>query len=70
MHRRSVLSLFLLPMIAHAGWRRENHDACARIDARLDQIEARRRAGFGAREGRRLQAQREKLEAQRRQLCR
>lgn len=70
MKRRTLLALLLLGPPALAGWRRENRDECARLDARLKELEAQRRMGYTAKQGRRLEAQREKLAQKRREQCR
>lgn len=66
----SSLSWWVFFSPAHADWRRDNKDECARIDARLVEIATKRRAGYGAEQGRRLQTQREELEKKRREKCR
>lgn len=70
MDRRAFLATLLLASTALAGRRSDNPEQCARIDRRLRDIESERRAGYSAKRGRKLQAQREKLESQRRQDCR
>lgn len=70
MDRRAFLATLLLATTARAGRRSDNPEHCARIDQRLRNIESQRRAGYSAKRGRRLQAQREKLESRRRQDCR
>jgi hypothetical protein len=70
MDRRSLLTLLLVSPAALAGWRRDNKEKCARIDARLKDIERRRRMGYSAKEGRKQVEQREKLRATRREECR
>lgn len=67
---RRLLSLMLLAWPATALARHENMEECAKLDARLRDISSRRRAGYGAAQGRKLQAQREKLEERRRKNCR
>jgi hypothetical protein len=70
-NRRSILQLcLLLPIAAAAGRRRDNKEACARLDDRLGTIESKRRAGYTAKQGRQLQAQREATEQKRREMCR
>ncbi|CAG0937920.1 hypothetical protein GPROT2_00061 [Gammaproteobacteria bacterium] len=69
MDRRIFLVTVLLAAPAFAGRRSENREQCARIDQRLGDIEAERRAGYTAKRGRKLQAQRQKLEEQRRKSC-
>ncbi len=78
--QRAVLSLIAILCMAvsaafttsaaRADWRRDNAEACARIDSRLQAIEAQRRLGYTPKRGRQLQAEREKLMARRRELCR
>lgn len=73
MNRRLIclMSLsMLLTAPAMAEWRHENPEECAKLDARLREIDSRRRAGYSAAQGRQLQAQREKLEQRRRKICR
>ncbi len=70
MNRRALLSMLLLAPPAFAAWRRDNKEQCGRIDAQLKDIETQRRAGYTPKQGRRLEAQREKLTQQRRELCR
>jgi hypothetical protein len=55
---------------AHAEWRRDNREACAKLDDRLKDIENRRRAGYTAKQGRTLATKREAIEQQRREKCR
>jgi hypothetical protein len=78
MDRRVFLSILvsccvgaeLLSRPAIAAWRRDNKDECARVDDGLKEIEARRRAGYTAKQGRRLLERRAKLEQKRREKCR
>lgn len=70
MKRRSLLLALLVAPAAVAGWRRDNAELCARIDAKLKDIEAQRRIGYTPKRGRALQARREQLTAQRRERCR
>jgi len=70
MDRRWFLALVWLTTAAAAEWRRDNKDECARLDEKLKDIENQRRAGYTPKQGRRLQAQREKLEEKRREKCR
>ena len=70
MDRRLFLGLLLLVTPAVAEWRRDNKDECGRLDEKLKDIENQRRIGYTAKQGRRLQARREKLEEQRREKCR
>jgi hypothetical protein len=53
-----------------AGHRRDNRDACERLDNKLRAIESKRRAGYTAKQGRQLQTQRETAERKYRELCR
>jgi hypothetical protein len=70
MRRRLLLQLCLLaPVAAAAGRRRDNPEACQRLDARLRAIESQRRAGYTAKQGRQLQAKREELARKRREEC-
>lgn len=69
MNRRLLLGL-LLSAPALAGRRRENREACDRIDRRLQEIESQRRAGYSAKQGRKLATRRDELERSRRELCR
>jgi hypothetical protein len=64
------LGLMLLSAPVAADWRRDHKDECGRIDAKLKDIETQRRIGYTPKQGRRLQAQREKLELKRREQCR
>ena len=50
--------------------RRDDEEECARIAARLRDIARQRRAGYNARQGRRLQARRDELEQRQREKCR
>jgi hypothetical protein len=69
MDRRLFLGLFIsLP--AAAAWRRDNREKCARIDERLKDVDSQRRAGYTAKQGRRLRERRDKLERTRREMCR
>jgi hypothetical protein len=68
-HRRTFLAL-LLSAPAAAEWRRDNREECARIDQKLKEIESERRAGYTAKQGRRLAVRREGLEHKRRERCR
>lgn len=72
MHRRDFigLGLALVTTPAAADWRRDNKEECGRIDSKLSDIETERRIGYTPKQGRRLQAQREKLEQKRREKCR
>lgn len=73
MTRRDLLTALLATLTASAGaggWRRDNRELCARLDARLKEIEARRRAGYTAAQGRKLVEQKTKLAGQRRENCR
>ncbi len=72
MHRRDFIGLgiALVTVPAAAEWRRDNEDECARIDAKLKDIETQRRMGYTPKQGRRLQSQREKLAQKRREKCR
>jgi len=73
MTRRDLLTVLIASIAATAGadgWRRDNRELCARLDGRLKEIEARRRAGYTAAEGRKLAAQQRKLAGQRRENCR
>lgn len=72
MDRRQFLALTLLApaLPAAADWRRDNEEACGRIDRTLKDIETERRRGYTPKQGRKLQAQREKLEQKRREQCR
>lgn len=54
----------------HAEWRRDNREACAKLDERLKDIDRQRRAGYTAKQGRALAAKREDVEQQRREKCR
>jgi hypothetical protein len=72
MRRREFAASLVLALAggpASAG-RRDNAEECARIAARLREIGAKRRAGYTAKQGRRLQAQRDALEERRRAKCR
>ncbi len=69
MDRRLFLAM-LVTAPAAAEWRRDNREECARLDQRLKRIESQRRAGYTAKQGRRLSAQREELEHTRRKRCR
>lgn len=66
---RRLLCLLLLSASA-LGRRRENPEKCARLDARLREIQSRRRAGYRAAQGRKLRNQQVKLEQERREGCR
>lgn len=66
---RRLLCLLLLSASAF-GRRRESPDKCARLDARLREIQSRRRAGYRAAQGRKLRNQQVKLEQERREGCR
>jgi hypothetical protein len=74
MHHRAIgaaLCVFIAAATpAHADWRRDNREACARLDERLKAIEMERRIGYTPKRGRRLQAEREKLTNERRERCR
>jgi hypothetical protein len=71
MRRRSFIGfLLLLPVTAAAGRRRDNPEACERLDEALKRIESQRRAGYTAKQGRRLLEQRREAEQKRRDLCR
>ena len=66
-----LLSGLALPSLpAGAEWRRDNKEECDRVDEKLKDNESQRRAGYTPKQGRRLQAQREKLEQKRREKCR
>ncbi|WKZ11796.1 MAG: hypothetical protein QY320_11995 [Gammaproteobacteria bacterium] len=60
----------LIAAPAAAEWRRNNREECARTDRQLQAIESQRRAGYTAKQGRRLNARREQLERARRERCR
>lgn len=70
MNRRTLLALLLSSTPALAAWRRDNKEQCERIDGKLKDIETQRRIGYTPKQGRRLEAQREKLAQKRRELCR
>ena len=70
MDRRLFLGLLWLATPAAAEWRRDNKDECGRLDEKLKDIENQRRVGYTLKQGRRLQAQREKVEEKRREKCR
>jgi len=77
MDRRTFLACALLATstltatpVARGAWRRDNREACAKLDARLKDVEAQRRMGYTAKQGRKLAARREELEQQRRDQCR
>jgi hypothetical protein len=70
MNRRIFLGLLLAAGPALAEHRRDNREACARIDQRLKDIQSERRLGYTAKRGRKLQAQRDSLEEKRRLKCR
>lgn len=70
MNRRLFLGLILASAPAAADWRRDNKEECGRLDEKLKDVDAQRRIGYTPKQGRRLQAQREKLEHRRRELCR
>ena len=70
MDRRWFLGLIWLTAAAAAEWRHDNKEECARLDEKLKDIENQRRAGYTPKQGHRLQAQRQKLEEQRREKCR
>lgn len=71
MRRRLILQIFaLLPLAAVAGRRRDNKEACEQLDETLKRIESERRAGYTAKQGRRLLAKRQAAEEKRRELCR
>jgi hypothetical protein len=71
---RHALALVALATVAvpaaRAGWRRDNREACAKLDERLKDIERQRRAGYTPKQGRALAAKREDLEQERREKCR
>lgn len=76
MDRRTFLACALLALAtsaapgARGAWRRDNREACAKLDARLKEVESQRRMGYTAKQGRTLAARREALEQQRRDQCR
>lgn len=71
MHRRWLIqALLLTPLAAAAGRRRDNPDECERLDDTLKRIESQRRAGYTAKQGRRLLEKRREVEQKRRELCR
>ena len=70
MNRRCFLGIAMLATPAAAEWRRDNKEQCERIDDKLKNIEDQRRVGYTPKQGRRLLAQRDKLEEQRREKCR
>lgn len=72
MNRRTLLLAFActVPLATRAGWRRDNAAACARIDEKLADIAQQRRVGYTPKRGRQLDAQRERLTKQRREMCR
>ncbi len=70
MNRRACLAALLLALPALAQSQEDRRDECRRIRQRLQDIESARRAGYTARRGRQLRAQREKLDEQRRIKCR
>jgi hypothetical protein len=71
MRRRSFIGfLLLLPVTVAAGRRRDNPDECERLDEALKRIESQRRAGYTAKQGRRLLEKRRQAEQKRRELCR
>lgn len=68
MNRRLIcLLLFSAPALAR---QRENAEKCARLNARLREIQSRRRAGYRAAQGRKLRDQQIRLEQERRAGCR
>lgn len=73
MNRRQILTMLAAALAAADGraeWRRDNREACAKLDGRLKAIESQRRAGYTAKQGRVLAAKREDVERQRREKCR
>lgn len=62
--------LLLMGTPATAEWRRDNREACERLDEKLRQIQDRRRSGYTPSQGRKLEAQRKEAEEKRRNLCR
>lgn len=77
MNRRSLVQSIALAALAigvapatRAEWRRDNREACAKLDGRLKAIESQRRAGYTAKQGRALAAKRDDVERQRREKCR
>lgn len=66
---RRLLCLLLVTAPALAR-RQENAETCARLDARLREIQSRRRAGYRAAQGRKLRDRQIRLEQQRREGCR
>jgi hypothetical protein len=70
MHRRHLLLALLAAPLASAGRRRDNPEACARLDDRLLAIEREKRQGYSAKRGRKLQLLRERLASERRKNCR
>lgn len=73
MRRRAMLAAGLalvLLRVSAAEKRRDNEEECARLDARLREIADQRRAGYTAKQGRRLQWKRDEIEQRRRLKCR
>ena len=70
MNRRLFLSLMIVAVPAAAERRRDNKEECGRVDEKLKDVDTQRRIGYTPKQGRRLQAEREKLEQKRRELCR
>ena len=70
MNRRSVLALALvvIPPLAIATSQEETD--CARIRSRLRDLRSQLRAGYTAKQGRRLREQERELEERRRRECR
>jgi hypothetical protein len=70
MNRRLFVCLLLAAAPAVADWRRDHKEECARVDEKLKEIETQRRMGYTPKQGRTLEAKREKLEQKRREMCR
>lgn len=69
-HFSMMLAAALATADGRAEWRRDNREACAKLDGRLKAIESQRRAGYSAKRGRALAAKRDEVERQRREKCR
>ena len=70
MNRRLFVCLLLAAAPVAAERRRDNKEECARVDEKLKEIETQRRIGYTPKQGRALEARREKLEQKRREHCR
>ncbi len=72
LNRRTCLALLCCaPVAAHGARRRKlSQEQCRKLRAQLDRLQSRLRAGYSAKQGRKLRARKRELELRRYRQCR